>query len=149
MFPFRTDFQGSFLSSDLKKHQHHSPQFFLITDPSFLKHVDLISSLQKVCYDQFSSVQCLSHVQLLSTPWTAECQASLSTTISWSLLKLMSIELVMPSNHLILCRPLLLPAISPSINLCQWVRSSHQVAKELELQLQHQSFQWMLRTDFI
>ena len=56
MFPFRTDFQGSFLSSDLKKHQHHSPQVF-ITDPSFLIHVDPISSLQKICYDQFSSVQ--------------------------------------------------------------------------------------------
>ena len=50
------------------------------------------------------------------TPWTAACQAPLSSTISWSLLKLISIELVMPSNHLILCRPfLLLPSIFPSI----------------------------------
>ena len=60
----------------------------------------------------FSSVQLLSHVQLFAIPWTAACQASLSITNSWSLLKLMSIELVMPSNHLILCCPLLLP---PSI----------------------------------
>ena len=59
-----------------------------------------------------SSVQLLSHVQLFATPWTAAHQASLSITNSRSLLKLMSIELVMPSNHLILCRPLLLP---PSI----------------------------------
>ena len=52
------------------------------------------------------------------TPWTAACQASLSITNSWSLLKLMSIELVMPSNHLILCRPLLLlPSIFPSIRV--------------------------------
>ena len=52
------------------------------------------------------------------TPWTAACQASLSLTISWSLLKLMSIESVMPSNHLILCRPLfLLPSIFPSIRV--------------------------------
>ena len=57
----------------------------------------------------FSSVQLLSCVHLLMTPWTAACQASLSITNSRSLLKLMSIELVMPSNHLILCHPLLLP----------------------------------------
>ena len=56
----------------------------------------------------FSSVQSLSRVRLFVTPWTAACQASLSITNSWSLLKLMSIELMMPSNHLILCRPLLL-----------------------------------------
>ena len=57
---------------------------------------------------QFSSVQLLSHVPLFATPWTAARQASLSITNSQSLLKLMSIESVMPSNHLILCRPLLL-----------------------------------------
>ena len=61
-------------------------------------------------------VQSLSHVQLLATPWTAACQASLSFTISQSLLKLMSIESVMPPNHLILCHLLLLlPSIFPSI----------------------------------
>ena len=64
---------------------------------------------------QFSSFQLLSLVQLFATPWTAACQASLSITNSWSLLKLMSIESVMPSNHLILCHPLLLhPSIFPS-----------------------------------
>jgi len=60
----------------------------------------------------FSSVQSLSHVRLFATPRTIACQASLSITNFRSLLKLMSIESVMPSNHLILCRPLLLP---PSI----------------------------------
>ena len=61
-------------------------------------------------------VQLLSHVQLFVTPWTTAPQASLSFEISWSLLKLMSIELVMPSNHLILCHPLLLlPSIFPSV----------------------------------
>ena len=65
-----------------------------------------------------SSVQSLSRVQLFATPWTAACQASLSITNSWSLLKLMSIELVMPSNHLILCHPLLLlPSIFASISV--------------------------------
>ena len=62
-----------------------------------------------------ASVQ-FSHVRLFATSWTAARQASLSTTNSWSLLKFMSIESVMPSNHLILCRPLLLlPSIFPSI----------------------------------
>ena len=61
------------------------------------------------------SVQSLSRVRLFATPWTAACQASLSTTNSQSLPKLMSIESVMPSNHLILCRPLLLlPSIFPN-----------------------------------
>ena len=67
---------------------------------------------------KFSSVQSLSHVQLFVTPWTAARQASLSFTISQSLLKFISIELVMPSNHLILCHPLLLlPSIFPSIRV--------------------------------
>ena len=66
----------------------------------------------------FSSVQSLSHVQLFETPWTAACQASLSITNSQSLLKLMSIDLVMPSNHPILCcLLLLLPSIIPSIRI--------------------------------
>ena len=62
----------------------------------------------------FIVVQSLIHVQLVVTPWTAAHQASLSFTISQSLLKLMSIELVMPSNPLIICYPLLLPLISPN-----------------------------------
>ena len=63
-------------------------------------------------------VQSLSRVRLLVTPWTAACQASLSITNSQSLLELMSIELVMPSNHLILCHPLLLPpSIFPTIRV--------------------------------
>ena len=65
-----------------------------------------------------SSVQSLGHVQLFVIPWTAAWQASLSITNSWSLFKLMSIELVMPLNHLILCHPLLLPpSIFPSIRV--------------------------------
>ena len=65
-----------------------------------------------------SSVQFLSCVRLFATPWTEACQTSLSITNSWSLLRLMSVELVMPSNHLILCRSLLLlPSIFPSIRV--------------------------------
>ena len=95
---------------------------------------------------QFSSVQSLGHVRLFATPWTPARQASLPITNSQSSLKLMSIESVMPSNHLILCRPLLLlPSIFPSIR----VSSLHQVAKVLEFQLQHQSFQWIFRTDLL
>ena len=86
------------------------------------------------------------HDWLFTTPWTVDHQAPLSMGFSqqeyWSLLKLMSIESVMPSNHLILYRPLLLvPCFSQHQGLFQWVGSLHQVARELELQLQ--SFQWM------
>ena len=71
----------------------------------------------------------LSHVQLFETPWTAAYQASPSFTVSWNLLKLMSIELVMPSNHLILCHLLLLlPSIFHHQGLFQWVGSLPQVA---------------------
>ena len=63
------------------------------------------------------SIQVLSHIWLFATSWTAAHQASLSITNSQSLLKLMSIELVMPSNHLILCCPLLLPSVFPSIRV--------------------------------
>ena len=77
----------------------------------YLKNQDEVT-----CY-QFSSVQSLSHIRLFVTPWTAACQTSLSITSSQSLLKLMSIESVIPSNHLI-CSPLLLPpSIFPSIRV--------------------------------
>ena len=68
-------------------------------------------------YNQFSSVQLLRHVRLFVTPWIAARQASLSITNSWSLLKLTSIKSVIPSNHLILSHPLLLPSIFPSIRV--------------------------------
>ena len=67
---------------------------------------------------RISSVHSLSHVRLFETPWTAACEASLSITSSWSLLKLISIKSVMPSSHLSLCHPvLLLPPIPPSIRV--------------------------------
>ena len=97
-----------------------------------------------------SSLQSLSCVQLFEIPWTAACQASLSITNSRSSLRLTSIESVMPSRHLILLSP-----SPPAFNLPQheglfkWIGSSHQVAKVLEFQLQHQSFQWIFRTYFI
>ena len=95
-------------------------------------------------------VQSLCHVQLSMTPWTAAHQASLSYTFSQSLLKFMSIASVMPSNHLIPYHPLLLlPSIFPASGSFQRLSSSHQVAKVLELQLQHQAFQWIFRIDFI
>ena len=78
----------------------------------------LYTLLEKWCWRCYMVVQLLSHVWLFVTPWTTTRQASLSFTISQSLLKLMSIELVMPSNHLTLCRPLLLPpSIFPSIRV--------------------------------
>ena len=102
----------------------------------------LFTELEQIILKSNVVVRLLSHVGLFETPWTAACQASLSITISQNLLKLMSIGLVMPSNHLILCHPiLLLPSIFPSIRvfLMSWhFPSGGQV---LELQLQHQSFQ--------
>ena len=97
------------------------------------------------------TVQSLSCVRLFANPWTAARQACLlSITNSWSLLKLMSIALVMPFSHLILCHPLLLPPIFPSIR----VFSNESVLliawpKYWEFQLQHLSFQWIFRTDFL
>ena len=86
------------------------------------------------CLDMHNLIQSLSHVQLFATPRTAACQASPSITNSQSLLKFMSIESVMPSKHLILCHPLLLPSIFPIIRVfSQRVSCSHQVAKVLEL----------------
>ena len=93
-------------------------------------------------------VQSLSHVKLCDW-WTEVRQASLSFTVSWSLLKFMSIELVMLSNRL-LC-----PTSPPALNLSQhqglfqWFDSLHQANKVLKLQLQHQSFQWVFRVDFL
>jgi len=78
----------------------------------------MASPLGYFLFNQFGSVQSLSHVWLFATPWTAACQDSLSITNPWSLVKLMSIESVMLSSYLILCRPLLLPpSIFPSIRV--------------------------------
>ena len=98
------------------KQHHHLPNIISFTLPFLLAAACqcdewCVCVCVCVCLDKLgkeeSSVQSLSHVQLLATPWTAACQASLSVTNSWSLLRLMSIALAMPSNHLILCRPLL------------------------------------------
>ena len=95
-----------------------------------------------------TSVQLSCSLSDSAMPWTAARQASQPITDSGNLLKLMSTESVMPSNHLILCCPLLLlPSIFPSHQgLFQWVSSSQQVAKVFEHQ--HWSFQWIFRTDF-
>ena len=105
-----------------------------------------MKKMQIVSPAQFSR----SVVSDSATPWTAARQASLSIPNSQSSLKLMSIESVMPSSHLILCHPLLLlPSIFPSIRVFSRVSSSHQVAKVLGFQLQHQSSQWTPRTDLL
>ena len=90
--------------------------FFISSNAPCLEFA--FSDIKITCSDSLRSVQSLSRVRLFATPWTAACQASLSITNPWSLLKLMSIESVMPSNHLILCCPLLLlPSIFPSIRV--------------------------------
>ena len=69
------------------------------------------------CSERGVVVQSLGHVSLFATPWTAACQASLSFTISWHLLRLVTTVLMMPSNHLIFCHPLFLPSVFPSIKV--------------------------------
>ena len=96
---------------------------------------------------QFSSVA--QSCQTRCNPMDCSTLGSLSINNSQSLLKLMSIESVTPSNHLILSSPSPAFSLSQHQGLFQWVRSSHQVAQLLELQLQHQSFQWIFRTDFL
>ena len=98
---------------------------------------------------RISSVQSLSRVRLFVTPWTAAHQASLSITNSWSLLKLMSHRVgdaIQPPHPLSSLSPLSFN-LSQHQGVFQWVSSLHQVAKGLELK--HQSFQWIFRTDFL
>ena len=111
----------------------------------------VFSTVLVKCSPQFSSVQLLSRVWLFATPWIAALQASLFITNSQSLLKLMSIESVMPSSHLILCRPLLLLSpIPPSIRVFSKESTLRlRWPKYWEFQLQHQSFQWTPRTDLL
>ena len=102
-------------------------------------------------FTNFPVVQSLSRVWLSVTPWAAASQAPLSSTISWSLLKFMSIDLVMPYNHLILGSTFSFCFQSFSVLgsfPMSWSPILH-VAKVLELQLQYQSFQWIFKVDFL
>ena len=91
---------------------------YILNNTSIIYYKKKKKKLLRKMVFQFSSVQSLSHIRLIETPWTTARQTSLSITNSQSLLKLMSIKLVMPSNRLILCRPLLLlPSISPVIRV--------------------------------
>ena len=98
---FPGDASGKESACQCRRHRRHKSDAWIRKIPGSWAYLNLHQSLQ------FSSVQSLSHVQLFVTLWTAAHQAPLSITNSWSLLKLMSIESVMPSNHLILCHPLL------------------------------------------
>ena len=114
----------------------------------------LVSSIDTSTQEVFTKwvvvVQVLNHVWLYATPKAAAHKASLSSMISWSLLKLMSIELwCHPSISSSVAPFSSCPHLSQQQGLFQWVGSSHQVVKLLELQLQHQSFQWIFRIDFL
>ena len=96
----------------------HVPYFLLDLRGSFLYDWYSLGHRLRKNWTRLSVVQLLSRVQLFETPWTAACQASLSLTIFQSLLKLISIESVMPSNHIVLYHPLLfLPSVFPSIRV--------------------------------
>ena len=110
-----------------ESHGSHTPKPMPITQPWFLSLPCLYLHGWVWPGQVRCSVQSLSCVQLFATTWTAACQASLSITNSWSLLKLMSIELVRPSNHLILCsHPLLLPSIGIYVCMCVYIYFSPQ-----------------------
>ena len=134
--------------------RHVKARFYFILH-KFIRLHNLWGTISKhklnITSNSFSSVQSLSRVQLFATPWTTSCQASLSITNSWSLLKLMSIESVMPSNHLILCHPLLLP---PSVFTSIRIFSSESVLcigwpKYWSFSFSISPFQWIFRTDFL
>ena len=103
------------------------------------------------CWPFAVVLQSLSHVRFFVTQWTVAYEASLSFALFRSLLKLMSIELMMPSNSLNLYHSPSPPAFNLSLYqvLFQWVSSSHEVAKVLDLQLHYQAFQWIFRIDLI
>ena len=109
-----------------------------------------LNKLEELGTDREASVQLLSHVRLFATPWAAAHQASRSITNSQSLLKPMSVESKMPSNHLICYPLLLLLSIFPSIRVFS-NESALRIRwpKYWEFQLQHQSFQWTPRTDLL
>ena len=142
-------FSHSGMSDSLRPHglQHARPSC-----PSSTPGVDSNSCpLSQWCHPTISSCRpllFLLSIFLSVRVFSSESALRIRWPKSWSLLKLMSIELVMPSNHLILSSP-----SPPTFNLSQhqglfrWVSSSHQVAKVLELQ--HQSFQWIFRPDFL
>ena len=114
----------------------------ILTTTIFRFIVHLLTTNHSLPFPEIVFVsQSLSCVQQFVTLWTVAHQASLSFINPWSLLKLMTIEPVMPSNHLILCLPFLcLPSnLSQYQDLFQWVSPLHKLAKVLELQLQHQS----------
>ena len=114
----------------------------------FLSNWNVICQVQ--CFITFSSVQfsCSGITNFLQPYGLQHARLPCPSPTSRALFRLMPIELVMPSNHLILCRPfLLLPSIFLSISFP--MSSLHQVAKVLQILLQHQSFQWISRTDFI
>ena len=117
-----------------------------------MKHLELLQLNKTPCFKRANYVSgcCCYSVAKLQPHGLQHARLPCQSANSRSLFKLMSIELTTPSNHLILCRPLLLPpSIFPRIGLFKWVSSSHQVAKVLEFQLQHQSFQRTPRADLL
>ena len=116
--PLYTGRKGAVLFPKTKAHQEESEPISFAVSPSLLAYLIFLNLSCSSMILQFSSVQSLSRVWLFATPWIVACQASLSITNSRSSLRLTSIESVMPSSHLILCRPLLLlPPIPPSIRV--------------------------------
>ena len=132
--------------------QRHTSQALLLKPFSYLPlHPTPLGCHRASVLDSLLfHVQSLSCIWLSAAPWTAACQASLSFTISWSLLTFMSIESVMLSNHLILCHPLhILPSIFSGIRVFSNELALYIRWPKLQFQLTHQSYQWKSRTYFL
>ena len=152
VIPWTAAFQAP-LSMEFFRPEYWSGLYHFLLQETFPTQGSNPGLLQCRHQSHYSSVQFSSVAQSCPTlcdPMNHSTPGLPSITNSWSSLRLMSIESVMPSSHFILCRPLvLLPPIPPSISLFQWVNSSHEVAKVLEFQLQHHSFQRSPRTDLL
>ena len=134
-------FRGSKITAD-GDHSHEIKRHLLFGRKAMTNLDSILKSRHSV---QLSSIA--QSCPTLCDPMNRNTPASLSITNPQSPPKLMSIKSVMPSNHLILCHPAF--NLSQHQGLFKWVSSSHQVAKVLEFQLHHQSFQWMPRTDLL
>ena len=141
----------AFVELSVTAHQSHN--WGKVSILLFILFTERFMETQKLVFpsNMFRSVQSLSRVWLFVTPWTAARQASLSITSSQSLLRLIVLQVgdvIQPSHPLSSpCTPT--SSLSQHQGLFQWVSSLHQMAKVLEIQLQHQPFQWIFKTDFL
>ena len=148
---------GKNKNSNSKRYMHlnihnstiYNSQDMSVTWVSINRGVDKEDVVHVYTMEYFVVVQSLIYVRLFATPWTTACQAPLSSTVSWNLLKFVSMKWCYLTILSSLPPSPLAFSLSQHQSLFQWVSFWHQVTKLLELQLQQQSFQWIFRVDFL